>query len=367
MNTAPAATAPTLDTTPLDRALLAGENPARVLRRALRQGDTALRERFNTGTPVEQLVKERAALVDALVTRAFQLHLKNADNTLALVAVGGYGRGELHPCSDVDLLLLVRAGTRDSRRPAIEAFIALLWDVGLEASHSVRTPEECATAALEDITTATSLMESRLLCGPQTLFAQMRMFTDPPATWTSAEFFSAKFREQQQRHQKYHDTAYRLEPNIKEGPGGLRDIQMIGWVAKRHFGAQTLHDLVKHGFLTEQEYLALANGQAFLWRIRFALHILNRRREDRLLFDAQMKLAQQFGYRNNPQGLAVEQFMQDYYRSIKELGLLNEMLLQSLEEVILAPVSADITPLGDAFTARNGFLHANDPELFTRR
>lgn len=367
LNTAPAATVPTLDTAPLDRALLAGENPARVLRRALRQGDTALRERFDTGTPVEQLVKERATLVDALVTRAFQLHLKHSDNALALVAVGGYGRGELHPYSDVDLLLLVRAGTRNTQRSAIEAFIALLWDTGLEASHSVRTPEECATNALEDITIATSLMESRLLCGPQTLFAQMRTLTDPPATWGSAEFFSAKSKEQQQRHQKYHDTAYRLEPNIKEGPGGLRDIQMIGWVAKRHFGAQTLHGLVEHGFLTEPEYLTLAQGQEFLWRIRFALHVLNHRREDRLLFDAQMRLAQRFGYRDTPQGLAVEQFMQDYYRTIKELSLLNEMLLQSLEEVILAPVSADITPLGNAFTARNGFLHANDPELFVHR
>ncbi|MGH8370443.1 MAG: DUF294 nucleotidyltransferase-like domain-containing protein, partial [Gammaproteobacteria bacterium] len=215
MNTAPNPTAPSLATSPLDRALLSGEDPSRILRRALRQGDAALREQFNTGTPVEQLVRERATLVDGLVMRAFQLHLKQAADTLALVAVGGYGRGELHPHSDIDLLLLARSDTRDTQRSAIEAFVALLWDIGLEASHSVRTPEECADAALGDITIATGLMESRLLCGTETLFAQMRTLTDPPATWGSAEFFSAKSREQQQRHQKYHDTAYRLEPNIK--------------------------------------------------------------------------------------------------------------------------------------------------------
>lgn len=364
LNNAPTSPAPLLDTAPLDRALLAGENPVRALRRALRQGDAALRERFDSGVPVDELVHQRAALVDSLITRAFQLHLQHAGDCLALVAVGGYGRGELHPHSDIDLLLLIRAGERDTQRSAIEKFIALLWDTGLEASHSVRTPEECAAAALADITVATNLMESRLLCGPQTLFAQMRTLTDPPATWTSAEFFSAKFREQQQRHQKYHDTAYRLEPNVKEGPGGLRDIQMIGWVAKRHFGAQTLHGLVDHGFLTEQEYLALAGGQIFLWRIRFALHVLHQRREDRLLFDAQIKLAKQFKYQDSPQALAVEQFMQDYYRTIKELGLLNEMLLQSLEEVILAPAAVEVTPLGEEFTARNGFLHVNSPAIF---
>ncbi|HET7396415.1 MAG TPA: [protein-PII] uridylyltransferase [Gammaproteobacteria bacterium] len=367
LNTTPVSTFPSLDTNPLDRALLAGENPIRILRRALKQGDAALRERFTEGTPVEQLVQERAVLVDALIMRAFQVHLKTSGDDLALIAVGGYGRSELHPHSDIDLLLLIKTDARETQRSAIESFVALLWDIGLEASHSVRTPEECATAALADITIATNLMESRLLCGSRTLFTRMHTLTDPPAIWDSADFFSAKFREQQQRHQKYHDTPYRLEPNIKEGPGGLRDIQMIGWVAKRHFGVQTLHGLVEHGFLTEQEYLTLAQGQIFLWRIRFALHVLNHRREDRLLFDAQMKLARQFGYRDTPRILAVEQFMQEYYRTIKELGLLNEMLLQSLEEVILVPASTDITPLGDDFTARNGFLHAIDNGLFTTK
>lgn len=338
------------------------------MRRALRQGDAALRERFDAGAPVEQLVRERAALVDALITRACRLHLQSSGDTLTLVAVGGYGRGELHPCSDIDLLLLIAPGGLEAQRSRIEAFIAFLWDIGLEASHSVRTPEECAAAARADITVATNLMESRLLFGPRQLYAQMRKLTDPPATWPAAEFFSAKFHEQQQRHQKFHDTAYRLEPNIKESPGGLRDIQMIGWVAKRHFGADTLHDLVNHGFITEQEFEILSRGQAFLWKIRFALHYLNRRREDRLLFDAQIKLATRFGYRDTPQSLGVEQFMQEYYRTIKDLGLLNEMLLQSLEEVIIVQTSsADVTPLDGDFTARNGFVHINEPDLFTRK
>lgn len=367
LNAEPNSPATLPDTASIDLALRGGEKPARVFRRILRQGDSALRERFAGGVPVEQLVQERAALVDMLVIRAFETYLPNSRQTLALVAVGGYGRGELHPASDIDLLLLLEPRERETQRSAIEAFIAMLWDIGLEASHSVRTVDECLIAARNDITIATNLMESRLLCGSSILFERMHSLTDAPMTWPSTEFFSAKFREQQQRHEKYHDTAYSLEPNIKEGPGGLRDIQMIGWVAKRHFGAQTLHDLVKHGFLTEQEYQTLAAGQSFLWRIRFSLHVMNRRREDRLLFDTQIKLAQQFGYHDSPRSLAVEQFMQDYFRTIKELSLLNEMLLQSLEEVIVPPASTDVTALTDEFTARNGFLHVNDPSIFGQR
>ncbi|HET7921701.1 MAG TPA: [protein-PII] uridylyltransferase [Gammaproteobacteria bacterium] len=367
MNTTPAPVISALDSILPDATSRAGENPVKLLRRALKQGDAALRERFEAGTEIGQLVRERAALVDALVTRAWRLHLGDTGDDLALVAVGGYGRGELHPCSDIDLLLLGSEAQHETHRAAIAAFIALLWDIGLEASHSVRTPAECREVALADITVATSLMEARLLCGSDNLLSQMRALTDAPATWKSADFFSAKFQEQQQRHLKYHDTAYRLEPNIKEGPGGLRDIQMIGWVARRHFQAGSLHDLVRHGLLTEPEYQSLIRGQAFLWRLRFALHVLHRRREDRLLFDAQIKLAQQFGYRDARQGLAVEQFMQDYYRTIKELGLLNEMLLQAFEETILASASAELTPLDEHFAARNGFLHIQDPDLFARK
>ncbi|MGH8402137.1 MAG: [protein-PII] uridylyltransferase, partial [Gammaproteobacteria bacterium] len=286
---------------------------------------------------------------------------------LSLAAAGGYGRGELHPHSDVDLLILLPAGNQARFRHAIEHFIAFLWDLGLPASHSVRTLEECALEAQADVTVATNLMEIRHLTGATDLFVDLQQRMQPDKLWPTKDFFLAKLKEQRQRHAKYHDTAYRLEPNVKEGPGGLRDIQMIAWVAKRHFNADTLHSLVEHRFLTADEYDSLQRGQAFLWRVRFALHLLYGRREDRLLFDAQPRLAAQFGYRDTPASLAVEQFMQEYYRTIKELGLLNEMLLQLLEEAILDGQTPASTPLTDEFEERGGFLHARDAGVFARR
>ena len=160
----------------------------------------------------------------------------------------------------------------------------LLWDVRLEIGHSVRTVEECVTESTKDITVATNIMESRLLAGSEKLFNQMKEKTNADHIWDSKSFFQTKLEEQIQRSGKFNDTAYNLEPNIKESRGGLRDIQMIGWVAKRHFNANSLHDLVNEGFLLEDEFDTLLKGQHLLWRIRCSLHYLAGRREDRLLF-----------------------------------------------------------------------------------
>jgi len=178
-------------------------------------------------------------------------------------------------------------------------------------------------------------MEARHLAGDKLLTGEMKGSTGPDHIWDSPSFFQAKLDEQIKRHAKFHDTAYNLEPNIKENPGGLRDIQMIGWVAKRHFGANTLHELVDHDFLTENEYQALIDGQTLLWQIRLALHHLTGRREDRLLFDLQRELAVQFGYTDGENNLAIERFMQRYYRTVMELERLNELLLQLFREAIL--------------------------------
>jgi len=358
---------PLFDVDALERSLSQGARAVTALKRSLQQGDAELRRRFEAGTLVGELVRSRAALVDALLLRSFRLHLAGLEDCLALVAVGGYGRGELHPCSDIDMLLLVCDPVGSSQRERIAAFVTALWDVGLEIGHSVRTLEECVANAREDITVATSLMEARLLTGDEALFRRMAAATGPKALWPSQQFFAAKWREQQERHAKYHDTAYRLEPNIKEGPGGLRDIQMIGWVAKRHFGAATLHGLVEHGFLTEDEYQRLSAGQDYLWRIRFALHLLHGRREDRLLFDAQIKLAKLAGYQDAPNNLGVEQFMQQYYRTVLEVSRLNEMLLQLFDEAILNPAHGDSVSLGPDFVDQGGFLAARSPGLFERR
>lgn len=338
-----------------------------ALREWLCTADRNLRQQFGAGTPVEQLVRERAQLVDTLAQRAFQNYLAAFADNLALVAVGGYGRGELHPCSDIDLLILLRHAERTNERRAIGEFVAALWDIGLQASHSVRTVAECVEQARADLSVATNLMEARLLAGAGDLCVQLQRQMQPNRMWSAKEFFLAKQREQRFRHLKYHNTAYRLEPNVKESPGGLRDIQTIAWVAQRHTHANNLHELVERGFLSEDEYQSLEQHLKFLWRVRFALHLLYNRREDRLLFDAQPRLAKQFGYRDAPANLAVEQFMQAYYLIVKELSLLNEMLLQSLEEVILQERLPSATVLDNKFEECNGFLQLRDPKLFERQ
>jgi len=368
LNAAPAAalTPPLIDAEALERQLAKGTAPLADLRRALHEGDTELHRRFEAGEAVARLVRTRAAFLDVLIGHAFRVHLADVGPRLALVAVGGYGRGELHPCSDVDLLLLTESPDA-AEQERIASFIALLWDMGLEVGHSVRSLAECVDHAQADVTVATSLMEARHLAGDPALSRALQRVTGPERLWPASEFFAAKLREQQARHAKYHDTAYRLEPNVKEGPGGLRDIQTIAWVAKRHFGAPTLRGLVEHGFLTEEEYRSLSVGQEFLWKVRYALHLLSGRREDRLLFDAQIKLANQAGYVDAPQGLGVEQFMQQYYRTVLELSRLNEMLLQLFDEAILHPMEGEAASLTPDFTDRGGFLSLREPGLFERR
>lgn len=355
------------DAPAFEQALAGGSNPIKVFRDALRRGDQELKDRFLSGVSATQLVPARAYLVDQVLGHAWRRLVGSDGSGCALIAVGGYGRGELHPGSDIDLMVLLEHPDLGPLASKLEGFLTFLWDIGLEVGHSVRTIDDCIREAETDITVATNLMESRLLCGSPALYERMREVTGPDRVWPSRAFFEAKWQEQQARHLKYHDTAYNLEPNIKEGPGGLRDLHMVGWVAKRHFGAETLHDLVREGFLTEAEYQALARAQAFLWDVRFALHVLAGRREDRLLFDYQTTLAKQFGHHDKEHNLAVEQFMQRYYRTIMELSRLNEMLLQLYQEVILyAGGDESPTLINKRFQARKGFIEVTNRNVFKR-
>ena len=322
-----------------------------------------LEDRFDAGTGIESIVRGRSWLIDQVLVRCWQKFLGDTD--AALVAVGGYGRNELLPGSDVDIMLLLAEQEDPQTGRQLEAFLMLLWDIGLEVGHSVRTLDDCHEQAAADITVATNLMEARLLCGNEALFADMRARVGPDQVWPSREFFAAKLKEQQQRYKRFDDAVYNLEPNVKEGPGGLRDAQMIGWVIKRHFGSDSLEDLVLEGSLTDGEYRTLMDGQHFLWKVRFGLHRLTGRREDRLLFDHQRTLAEQFGYRDHEHKLAVEWFMRDYYCTIQELSRLNEMLLQLFRELILhADDQGDPVPINRRFQARKGFLEVTDDKVF---
>jgi [protein-PII] uridylyltransferase len=333
-------------------------------RTLLEKGSSRLEACFQAGEPVARLVHLRAQLVDRILTALWQHVAPQLAEEVALVAVGGFGRGELHPWSDVDIMLLLPEALPEGGESALSDFVTVLWDVGLEIGQSVRTLSECHAQAGADITVATTLMESRLICGPQTLFDAMIETTGPDKLWSSAEFFEAKREEQRARHKRYDDTAYKLEPNVKGSPGGLRDIQMIGWVTKRHFGAQTLDELVDHHFLTPGQLRILNDGQTFLWRVRFALHILTGRREDRLLFDHQVRLATMLGYEDASYTLGVEQMMQRYYRTVMDLSRLNEMLLQQFEEAILMDPAAAPQPLNERFQAKNGYLQTTHADVF---
>ena len=281
-------------------------------RAALAAASENIKERFLAGEPVTDLVHLRAAVIDELLVHLWESHANYCSTVAALVAVGGNGRGELHPCSDIDIMLLLPDDLPESCEPELSDFVTALWDVGLEIGHSVRTVDQCLEQARADLTVATTLIEARLLDGPEELFDRMQDVISPERIWPSSEFFEEKRKEQIERHHRYHDTAYNLEPNVKGSPGGLRDIQVIGWVAKRHFGVDTFDALVPHRFLTPGQVRRLHEGQAFLWRVRFALHVLTGRREDRILFDHQIRLAEMLGYEDATYTLAVEQLMQRY-------------------------------------------------------
>ena len=341
--------------------------PLTHVRNAVIAAQSRLEARFRRGESVTALVHARSRLADGILALAWRRFGLDDHTHRALVAVGGYGRGELHPGSDIDLLILTRRAMHGGESEKVEGFLAFLWDIGLAVGNSVRTVRECVKEARHDITVATNLMEGRLVAGSTSLFSQMHERTGPRRMWSSRRFFEAKMAEQRARHHRFDDTGYNLEPNVKDGPGGLRDIQTIAWVARRHFGAETLAELAGHGFLTTEELGALESGRRFLWRVRFALHTITGRAEDRLLFDHQRQLAEMLGFEDDVDRLGVERLMKRYYREVMELSRLNEMLLEHFEEAILHIRRRDrIKPLNRRFQAVNGYLEVTRKDVFRR-
>jgi [protein-PII] uridylyltransferase len=337
-----------------------------IFKAALERTRRHLDQAFKRGDDIRDLVHARAQVVDQLLRCAWQRH-PMPDQQASLIAVGGYGRGELHPFSDIDLLILLPE-TADARYSAsMESFITFLWDLNLQIGHSVRTVAQCREAAAADITVATNLMESRVLAGPDELFNAMLAATGPDRIWPSHAFFRAKWDEQIERHRKFGNTEYNLEPNVKSSPGGLRDIQMIGWVTKRHFGTRQFEELVERKFLSGEELTMLVGGIDFLWRVRYGLHLLAGREEDRLLFDHQRTLAKMFGFEDDSNRLAVERFMQVYYRWALALGELNEVLMQHFDEAILRACEPEnVMELNPRFRVRSGYLEVSNDKVFEK-
>jgi len=338
--------------------------PLSLFRESLKKGYQYLIDNFIPGKNIELLVNQQTYLIDKLLVYAWQRFF--SDDELCLVAVGGYGRCELLLHSDIDLMILAKARTINKFKEQLELFLSFLWDFGLEVGHSVRTPKECQYEAKKDITTMTNIMEARFIAGNNLLFKEMANLTSNKKIWSSRKFFEKKLLEQENRHKKFNDTACKLEPNIKESPGGLRDIQMIGWVAKRHYNNIDLKNLVKHKFITSSEYETLRKGRNLLWGIRFGLHMLTNRREDRLLFENQRNIAELFGFKDKG-NKGIEDFMKMYFKTIREIIRLNEMLLQHLqEEIIYKKSNEKIIKINSRFQKRNNLIEVTNKNIFKK-
>ncbi|HEY0289501.1 MAG TPA: [protein-PII] uridylyltransferase [Pseudomonas sp.] len=342
-------------------------SPIAAFKKAIRQAHEVLDERFKSGRDIRRLIEDRAWFVDNILQQAWEHFDWSEDADIALLAVGGYGRGELHPYSDIDLLILLDSADHEVFREPIERFLTLLWDIGLEVGQSVRSVDECAVEARADLTVITNLMESRTIAGPERLRKRMLEVTSPKEMWPSKEFFLAKRAEQKNRHHKYNDTEYNLEPNVKGSPGGLRDIQTILWVARRQYGTLNLHALAGEGFLLESENNLLASSQEFLWKVRYALHMLAGRSEDRLLFDHQNTIARLLGYQDSDAKLAIERFMQKYYRVVMSIAQLSDLIIQHFEEVILSDDQNALTEsINTRFQLHDGYIEATHLNVFKR-
>lgn len=330
-------------------------------RRRLELDAAALAGSFWSGTPVGELIAARATVVDCVLVELWQRTFA-AEDELALVAVGGFGRGELFPHSDVDLLVLTAESPDPALAERVERWFAALWDEGLKPGHAVRSPSQCRVAAA-DLTIATAMMESRRLAGSQALFAAMAQAIAAPVHWPVEAFFAAKLDEQSRRRARYHDTAHNLEPNLKEGPGGLRDLQLVVWLGRRHLDLAHVEGLAAQGLLSASELAASLAARETLWRARYALHLVARRAEERLLFEHQRNIAARFGLVDeHAQNLAVEQFMQGYYRAAMTADRMVERVLQRLAESLAASRGErQVEPLDADFVAVAGYLDLAEP------
>ena len=341
-------------------AALSESPPGARWKSRLNQQRRAQELRYFENRSASGLLRGHSRLIDAQLAAVWR-HLEMPP-TIALVAVGGYGRGQLFPYSDIDLLVLLPPTTQLNPQHKLEQFIGMLWDMGLEVGHSVRNVDECVALAAQDITVQTSLLETRLLTGERKLFR--RFEREFARAFEVQRFCKAKRLEQEQRHERYRDT--NLEPNIKETAGGLRDLHNILWISKAAGIGDGWSDLVKKEIITRREAAQLRLHETFLRNLRIQLHYLARRREERLVFDVQTALAAQMGLRDTAHRRASEHLMQRFYRTAKEISQINTVVLQNLDALIFPPRAQATQKLNVRFQVRNELLEARDEGLFRR-
>ena len=329
--------------------------------------ETAYTE-FKKTQAVGKLTKQLSKVTDQLLTQFWSDCGLNNDATL--LAVGGYGRSSLFPYSDIDILILLPTNPElaQSLSKKVEQYVASCWDAGLEIASSVRTVAECISESEQDITVRTSLLEARFICGKKSLLKEFTKAFE--AAMDPKAFFQAKLAEQIQRHYKYQDTPYSLEPNCKESPGGLRDLQLISWVSKAALLGNTFKDLNEAGLVTQRELTELNRNQRFLETLRANLHLLAGRRQDVIVFDLQTALAKSMGIEEESSRLASEAIMRRYYWAAKAVNQLNDVLLQNIEALLFPQESKTTHTIpgegNEYFIERQGVLDITDPQLYQK-
>lgn len=334
------------------------------VKKNLKQFKEALGQEFCLNQKINTVTQKLVRSTNEILLKLFHQRRLDQNDEFCLIALGSYGRNELQLYSDIDILLLHDENTPDQRLANAQAFIQDCWDIGLEVSHQITTVHACAELASQDLSVISSMLDARLLVGRSALMEELIYQTHPLHMWPSDDYFLAKQHEQKQRYKKYGETAYNLEPNVKYGAGGLRDIQVLLHIGKRHFKIKKLSEGIACGFLTPKEYDELLHCLHFLYRVRFALHLLAQKKEERLRFEYQLKLANLFGYQDTPHALAIEQFMKTYFKVIKRSRALNEMLLQWFAETIVDHQKQTLIPLDDAFQLSNEYLEAKHTKVF---
>lgn len=324
-----------------------------------------------TPNAVFTLIWQRSDFYDELLStlwRAFELD-KQFD--LALIAVGGYGRREMFPLSDLDFLILSEKKIAEATQEKITALCNLLWDSNLQLGCAVRTLEECLEIGRNEISVATNMLEGRFLCGNQATWQQLREAIFAPNFWAVPDFFAAKMAEKQERYQRYHNTGYNLEPDLKHSPGCLRDLHLMQWIMLRHAGIYTIQGLLEKGILVAREFEELQHAQMVLFCMRFALHLQLKRYDNRLRFDRQVQLSEQLGYieKFGEGHHAVEAMMKTFFQATQSISQISGLILNQFEQDYLRPLQkiAEKQPLDTLFYLQNGTIFCRNSHQFQQQ
>ncbi|QLB13194.1 UTP--GlnB (protein PII) uridylyltransferase GlnD [Bisgaardia hudsonensis] len=322
-------------------------------------------ETFNQFS-VYKLILNRSQFCDDLLIHLWQAFKLDQYRDLSLIAVGGYGRQEMFPLSDLDFLILSQEKISPEIEEKIHQFVQFLWDCGFDVGHSVRTLIECEQEGRNDITIATNLLESRYLIGNQKNYQKLTALLGQADFWAIKDFFNAKITEKKARYQRYNNTSYNLEPDIKHSPGGLRDLHLLYWLALRKTGAKNLETILNSGFICTEEYQALQASQSILFKVRFALHLLLKRYDNRLLFDRQLKVSELLGYQgegNQP----VEKMMRTFFQALQSISVLSEIIIQDYESAFLTKrVNTESIALDKHFILTDNKIYAKT-DCFTQQ